>query len=749
MKKLFSLLVLSFYLVGTAYSQVPGQNNTCEHALPFCTGTQYTFPAGVNAGAGQSGPAYGCLSTRPNPAWYYMKVKNSGNIIINMHSEPAHDIDFCCWGPFPDQNACNSLTSNKIVSCSYSTAANETCTIPTGVTGQYYILIITNYSNQPCNIIFSQTGGTGSTDCSILPPACTSNSPICAGQTLQFTAQTVANALYRWTGPNNYHAYVQNPTILNAQPINSGNYYLNIMVGGQPSVDSSHTVVRVYKPVANAGNDTTIPNGVYTQLHGSVTGGSGHYAYHWTPAAKLVNPNVKNPTTVNLFATTIFTFRATDDSAGCVGQDNITVNIAGGALGVALVATPDKICRGETSVLQAMGSGGAGNYTYKWYFPSGDSTTIQNPTVQPTETSTYTCYISDGYNHTTNTVTVTVIQLPVANAGPNISIPYGTYIFLQGSVTGGSGEYFYTWSPTDKLVNSHVQSPQTSNLTGTTLYSLVVSDLETGCISDNQANVSVEVTGGPLSVSPVATPNWICTGETTQLHASAGGGNVGFYDYTWGSNPPGFTSTEPDPFVSPTVNTTYTVTVDDGYNNISGSTDISIYDSPYIHMGPPDSTVCTYAAVTLDAGNPGATYLWSNGEATQTIEVMSAGIGDETQPYTVQVTNEHGCISTSTINVHFTFSACTGINDRNRSGIVRLYPNPNHGVFTIEVLGIAKEITTTISNLVGQKIVTFILPKKEEGKFMMTADLKNLPKGVYQVRFESDNFFQTEKLVIQ
>ena len=751
MKKLFSLLlVLSLFLVGAGYSQIPKQNNTCANSLPFCTGTIYNFPAGVNAGTGETGPCYSCLSTRPNPAWYYLKVKTTGNIIIGMHSTPLVDIDFCCWGPFPDQNACSLLVCTKVVSCSYSTSATETCTIPNGVAGQYYILIITNYSNQPCNITFSQTGGSGSTDCSILPPACTNNGPICAGQTLQLTAQSVSGAIYRWTGPNSFHSFLQNPTIPNAQPVNSGNYYVNIMVGGQPSVDSSLTIVHIYKPIANAGNDTTIPNGVFTKLHGSATGGSGHYAYHWEPASKLVNANIKSPTTVNLFATTIFTFKVTDDSVSCVSQDNVTVNIAGGALGVGVVATPPAICRGATSQLEAMGSGGAGNYTYMWHFPNGDSTTIQSPTVQPTETSSYSVTVYDGYNQSTNTITIVVIPLPVSNAGINDTIQYGTYVWLNGSVTGGSGSYFYTWSPADKLLNANVQSPQTTNLIGTVLYSLSVSDLETGCLSENLANVSVVVTGNALGITPGATPEWICIGDSAQLHASAGGGNIGHYHYIWSSNPPGFTSNISDPVVWPTENTIYSVNVkDDAIGDVTDSTSVSIYQSPYIHMGPHDSIVCIYTKVKLDAGNPGSACLWSNGETTQSIEIGSTGIVPEVQEYLLQVTNEHGCISKDSILIHFSFNACTGISEPDRNGSIKIYPNPNTGVFTIETTGFRKEITTTVSNMVGQKITTFILPHKEPGKFLMTADLHDLPKGIYLVRFESDNFLRTEKLVIR
>ena len=58
---LFFLVYLVSFQMG--YSQVG--NNMCEGALPFCTGTSYSFPAGVNAGTGQTGPYYDCLNTPP------------------------------------------------------------------------------------------------------------------------------------------------------------------------------------------------------------------------------------------------------------------------------------------------------------------------------------------------------------------------------------------------------------------------------------------------------------------------------------------------------------------------------------------------------------------------------------------------------------------------------------------------------------------------------------------------------------
>ena len=749
MKQSWYLFVL-FLLAGSGlYAQVGGQNNTCQTAAPFCTGTLYSFPAGVNAGSGQTGPYYGCLLSRPNPAWYYMKVATPGNIIIQMHSEPSKDIDFCCWGPFTSQDCCSELTQPKVVSCSYSPAAAETCNIPAGLTGQYYMLVITNFSNQPCNIIFQQTGGTGTTDCSILPPPCFNNSPVCTGQTLQFSAQAISGATYHWWGPAGFISTQQNPTIPNATIANSGEYFLRVEVSGQSSADTSTTMASVYLPVANAGNDTTVLNGVTTTLHGNCAGGSGFYHYKWAPSSKLVNDSVQNPQTTNLFTTTVFTLTATDDSASCQANDMVTVNILGGALAVNAVANPSSICRGNTTILEALGSGGAGNYTYLWTGPNGFTSTLATPTVAPTTTSVYQVAAFDGYNTVTGSVTVTVIPLPEPYAGSPKSIPYGTYTFLSGSVMNGSGNYYYSWSPASMLVNPGVQNPQTANLTSTTVYTLMVTDIQTNCVSEDGAMVPVEVTGGPLNVNPVALPSSICRGDTARLHASAGGGNVGNYQYAWSSVPPGFTSTEPDPLVNPVINTTYHLSVTDQFNTTQGSTTVSIYPQPVIRLGPSDTTVCIYDTIMLSAGNPGSTYLWSNGSTQREIRFGSTGIGSDIQTYSVKVVNLHGCEESATINVIFSFDVCVGIDERGFSDHIRIYPNPSPGRIRIDIDGIAGRINGSVVTPLGQPVRHFLVPATLNGITSLDLDMSDLPKGVYLVRLGNNSFVHVCKLVLE
>jgi len=182
--RVFKLFILLF--IGVS---MYGQGASCATAEPFCTAAGATFPASTNTTA-PTGPNYDCLGSQPNPAWYYLNIDQSGNLDISLSNNGCGgsgcDIDFVCWGPFPDQatmtSLCGSMGSppanvnGSVVDCSFSTAVNETLNIPNAQSGEWYMVLITNFSGNPTDITVSQTGGTGSTDCSIINPTCTMNS---------------------------------------------------------------------------------------------------------------------------------------------------------------------------------------------------------------------------------------------------------------------------------------------------------------------------------------------------------------------------------------------------------------------------------------------------------------------------------------------------------------------------------------------------------------------------------------------
>lgn len=254
-----SFLILIITIGGLKLSAQTG--NTCADPLPFCTGTNYNFPAGVNSGTAQPGPDYGCLGSEPNPVWYYMQVEDPGLIQIymvgtNNGTTPTNDIDFICYGPFASlANVCTGqLTAGNTVDCSYSAAPTETVDIPNAQTGNFYLLLITNFSNQPCNIIFSQSNagapGAGSTDCGILSDA-NNNGPICEGDTLILTGseQTGGTYTYNWYLLPDYSTPVGSTSEVVIFPTvtsQSGTYAFVVNDVSNGDADTSFTDVIIY-----------------------------------------------------------------------------------------------------------------------------------------------------------------------------------------------------------------------------------------------------------------------------------------------------------------------------------------------------------------------------------------------------------------------------------------------------------------------------------------------------------------------
>lgn len=164
MKKLTLLSALFILLLSRLAS---GQSEYCNGSTPFCLDQPVTFEA-ETTGTAEPGAYYGCLATQVAPSWFHMRILDPGNITIYLFSTPSADIDFICWGPFTDpyEPCVTGLTSNKVIDCSYSPSPTELCEIPNGQAGQYYILMVTNFSQQPAYITFSQWAGTGSLECS-------------------------------------------------------------------------------------------------------------------------------------------------------------------------------------------------------------------------------------------------------------------------------------------------------------------------------------------------------------------------------------------------------------------------------------------------------------------------------------------------------------------------------------------------------------------------------------------------------
>ncbi|MCK9219375.1 MAG: carboxypeptidase regulatory-like domain-containing protein [Bacteroidales bacterium] len=132
-----------------------------------------------------------------------------------------------------------------------------------------------------------------------------------------------------------------------------------------------------------------------------------------------------------------------------------------------------------------------------------------------------------------------------------------------------------------------------------------------------------------------------------------------------------------------------TLTISNGVSSTSKiiTNYINVFANPDVCLGN-DTTICSKSSLTLNAGNPGASFLWSTGETTQIIRVDSTGVGNGTQNYWVAVTNTSNCTVSDTIAV--TYDPCTGIEPNNTTPSVMAFPNPTQGKFSLHITGFNK-----------------------------------------------------------
>ncbi|MFD2565179.1 T9SS type B sorting domain-containing protein [Aquimarina rubra] len=210
------ILFLCFFMCtnfSLAQGSVCADNVGDDGADPFCSFTGIVFPNCNNTNAScvsssEVGPNYGCLATQPFPAWYYLQIEDTGALTFRI-SQSANedgtgnqlDVDFICYGPFPDPvSPCTAqLTAANIVDCSYSADAVETMSIPAATAGEFYLVLITNFSEQPGFISFQQNGGAGSTDCSILEAALGPNQDICGSDPVILDGTSDGAVRYEWS----------------------------------------------------------------------------------------------------------------------------------------------------------------------------------------------------------------------------------------------------------------------------------------------------------------------------------------------------------------------------------------------------------------------------------------------------------------------------------------------------------------------------------------------------------------------
>ena len=312
---------------------------------------------------------------------------------------------------------------------------NHTYTQP----GTYYVTHTVSIANNACNDEMTQA-----VTVLPLPTANFTFTTVCAGTPTEFTSTATGQdiTIYHWNFGDGQTGSGQNVTHTFAQ---AGTYEVTHTVSSSDGICEdilTQTVTVNAMPSANAGPDQTISYGGTAQLSGSA--GTGTFSFHWEPANMVVNANAQNTQTVVLTNTQTYTLTVTNpQSQECVDTDQVTIYISGSSMTV----TPGpnvSICQGGSATILANAGGGTGNFNYSWTPTTGLSNPhIYNPVASPTQTTTYTCNVSDGQTSQSVSVTVTVNDVIIEHENASIC-PGESYLWdWDGNSYSSPGTYEY------------------------------------------------------------------------------------------------------------------------------------------------------------------------------------------------------------------------------------------------------------------------------------------------------------------
>ncbi len=425
--------------------------------------------------------------------------------------------------------------------------------------------------------------------------------------------------------------------------------------------------------VASANKEICL--GSSTVIGTPATGGLAPYSYFWSNSLPNAAQHTVSPT-----ANATYTVYA-KDSRNCQ-SDVATIQVKVNPTPVANAGIDRLICLGGTTPIGAtrVGSNEAG-FTYSWSPPLGlNSTTIANPTANPTTTTNYVLAVTNIYGCTKrDTMKVTVnpgcsgggpigspspgdgtipgctgALPPNADPGVDKFICNGTSSPVGGAPTAWGGVTPYTYSWTGPGFTSTASNPTIGGFTNEArLYRLLVTD---ACgRNSGYEYVTVSIKSPTIPPTPDGS---VCNGSSLSIGQPATGGVVhSNYTYTWTSTTGILPSGTPKGTVTPAVTTTYTLTAKDFYNcSAIDQITISVNPKPTINAGPDKSICSNDPAVSIGhkagSGTPAYTYQWLpvRGLSSLTDSVVVAHPYVTTE-YTVKVTDTKNCSAFDNVTV--------------------------------------------------------------------------------------------------
>lgn len=371
-------------------------NSTGSFATPTDIGTttstaagtiSATIPAGTATGTG-----YRIRVVSSTPA--FIGSDNGSNLTINAMVTPSVTIAITtganpsCAGasvkftPTPTNGGTTPTYQWKVNGSNATTGSTYTTT--TLANNDIVSCVMTSTATCPSVATATSNGITMTINAVPATPTASSNSPICAGSTLNLTSN--ATGTISWTGPNSFTSAIQNPSIASATAAATGTYNVTSTVNGCTSLAGT-TSVTVTAPAITGTTAVTI--GGTTTLTGTPAGGTWSSA---TPAVATIN------------ATTGVVNGITD------GTSLITYTVSGCSATTTVTATTgpclsEGFAGGTTAPSGWTFTGLTTTYTSAAYYGAASPSIKLENTGQRIETPTFTnaselsfyCFVQSGF----------------------------------------------------------------------------------------------------------------------------------------------------------------------------------------------------------------------------------------------------------------------------------------------------------------------------------------------------------------
>lgn len=286
---------------------------------------------------------------------------------------------------------------------------------------------------------------------------------------------------------------------------------------------------------------STTTTGNSVEWSANASGGTGSFTYSWTGTDGLSGTSRVVSKSYTASGTKTGMVTITSGNQSIERQCSMTVQqVQVPTLTGSCAANASSARVGDTIVWTSNVSGGNSPYTYSW---SGDDSLGSNSSSVSksygstgTKNATVVITSADGQSITrqcSTSITQEQTQNMTASCYANASgVQIGNTVTWYSNVSGGNGNYTYSWSGDEGLSGNSSSANRSYQYTGTKYANLTVTD-SSGRSANAQCSTSViQNTQNNLSVSCSVdnyNPN---VGGNVRWYANASGGN-GNYSYNW------------------------------------------------------------------------------------------------------------------------------------------------------------------------------------------------------------------------